>query len=261
MNVIQEAGQMLMRYFGNVGLAHASFKGGYAVNLVSRADAEAQNLIVNKIKKEFPQDLILAEEGDLAKLEYSARELARNFLWVIDPLDGTVNFLHGYPLFAVSIALIWGGQPVAGAIFDPTHKELFWAQKSRGAVLNGKRIFVTKTAKLADSLMVTGFAYDRREKADFYLSYYKRFLSIAHDVRRTGSACIDLAWLAAGRYDGFWELHLNPWDVAAGVLLVQEALGQVTRFDNSAYDIFRSDETLATNGKIHKDCLKILKRG
>ncbi len=254
---VKLAGDILLRYFGKVGLRQARFKGGRSNNLVSIADTEAQEAIAKTIERYCPEDLLLGEEGDLNRLRHSFGDLKEKYLWVIDPCDGTVNFLHGFPMFCVSIAVTLNGEPVLAAILDPIRQELFWAERSRGATRNGKRISVSRPSQLKDSLMITGFAYDRREKANFYLSYCEEFLKICHDIRRTGSACIDLAWLAAGRSDGYWERKLNPWDVAAGALLVQEAGGKITRFNGDPYDIFNCEQTLATNGKIHEECLGI----
>lgn len=157
------------------------------------------------------------------------------------------------------------GRPLVGAVYAPAQNELFWAQQGSGAYLSagkapasGRRLKVTKAARLDNALMVTGFGYDRRERADFYLKYYRSFLRIVHDVRRTGAAAVDLAWLAAGRSDGFWEWSLSPWDVAAGLLLIEEAGGRMTHFDGTQYSIFRSEETLATNGLIHDECLNVV---
>lgn len=257
---VNDAGAVLTRYFGKIGLKQASSKGGRSINLVSIADTQAQQSIVKTIQRHFPDDLLLGEEGDLSRLRHESAALREKYLWVIDPCDGTVNFLHGFPMFCVSIAVTLGGKPVLAAILDPIRKELFWAERGKGAYCNGKRILVSRPQRLQDALMITGFSYDRQEKAYFYVSYYREFLKVCHDVRRTGSACIDLAWLAAGRSDGYWEWKLNPWDVAAGALLVQEAGGKITRFDGSPYDIFNCEQTLATNGKIHPDCLEIFQK-
>ncbi|MBI4668990.1 MAG: inositol monophosphatase [Elusimicrobia bacterium] len=263
---VLEAGSLLRRYFGRLGTAQACFKKNEPINLVSIADTESQRLVVKKIKEFFPGEAILAEEGDLAERK---ERLRSGPLWVLDPLDGTVNFLHGFPAFAVSLAFCVDSEPRLGAVFNPVTGEFFWGEKGRGSYLgagdfstagNFKRLAVSKTKKLADSLMGTGFGYDRRERADFYLKYYRAFLKVSHDVRRMGAAALDLAWLAAGRLDGFWEWQLNSWDVAAGLLLIREAGGTVTHLDGSPYSIFRSEQTLATNGKIYGECLKIIRK-
>ncbi|MBI2069377.1 MAG: inositol monophosphatase [Elusimicrobia bacterium] len=255
-------GDLLRRYFGKITVAQASYKKGDPINLVSVADHESQHLIVGKIRKAFPGEAILAEEGDLSRGDMAFK---KGPLWVLDPLDGTVNFLHGFPCFAVSFAFCMDGRPLVGAVYAPAQNELFWAQQGSGAYLSagkapasGRRLKVTKAARLDNALMVTGFGYDRRERADFYLKYYRSFLRIVHDVRRTGAAAVDLAWLAAGRSDGFWEWSLSPWDVAAGLLLIEEAGGRMTHFDGTQYSIFRSEETLATNGLIHDECLNVV---
>ncbi|MFC1521029.1 inositol monophosphatase family protein [Elusimicrobiota bacterium] len=250
----RDAGKLISRYFGKITHLEARAK-KERLSLVSDADEFAQDLIVNRIKKHFPKDHILAEERDLAKVSSSMKE---GFLWIIDPLDGTINFLHGFPLFSVSVAVVFNGDVVLGSIFDPVRDEFFWAQKGKGAYLNKKKISVTKTKNIEDALMITGFAYDRATRAAFYLSFYEKFVRVAHDVRRTGSACIDLAWVASGRVEGFWEWNLNPWDVASGVVLVNEAGGDMTHFNGKPYSVFNTEETLATNGKVHKGCLKII---
>lgn len=264
------AGGQLLRYFGKIGLSHARFKKNEPTNLVSLADTQTQSFIVQAIGRCFPNDLILAEEGDLSRtLKPDAR---RGFVWVIDPLDGTVNFLHGFPMFAVSIAVCYNEEPCLGAIYAPAFGEFFWAQKAKGAYFQKipellkpqakggsmKLLKVSVTSRLKNSLLLTGFGYDRAKRAAFYLSFVKDFMERCHDVRRCGAACIDLAWLAAGRYDGFWEWMLHPWDVACGILLVREAGGRVSHFSEGPYSIFRSEQTLASNGKIHRELLAVI---
>ncbi|MBI4063817.1 MAG: inositol monophosphatase [Elusimicrobia bacterium] len=263
-----DAGALLLQYFGKIGLAHAQSKENISINVVSQADLQSQELVVRRIRKSFAGESILAEEGDLAKKK---KKLEKGSLWVLDPLDGTVNFLHGFPYFGVSLAYCHDGVPLIGAVYDPVRGELFWAEKGKGAYLESvefrvlsvelkkkKKLRVTNIKKLADALMVTGFGYDRHKRADFYLAYYKAFLTRCHDVRRAGAAALDLAWIAAGRADGFWEWQLNPWDVAAGQILVEEAGGRITHLDGSPYSIFHSEETLASNGNIHDECLKAI---
>lgn len=256
-----QAGAVAKKHLGIVGLGQAKFKGGITANLVSRVDHLSQETIIKRIHRFFPQDRILAEEGDLSHLKDTLR---RGPLWVIDPLDGTINFLHGFPSFGVSIAYCEDSKPVLGAVYDPCRQELFWAKAGSGAYFQGKRgarrpLRVSPTAKLDDALMGTGFGYDRRKNPDFYLRYCKAFMQICHDLRRVGAAALDLAWVAAGRLDGFWEWNLSPWDVAAGALLVSEAGGRVSHFNGSSYSIFQCKETLATNARIHPQCLRVLR--
>ncbi|MBI4369543.1 MAG: inositol monophosphatase [Elusimicrobia bacterium] len=261
------AGAMLDGFFGRVGLRQASAKKNIAVNLVSIADCKTQERAILMIRKNYPGEAILAEEGSYAEARES---FGRGMLWIMDPLDGTVNFLHGYPMFAFSVAYCVDGAPVLGATLDVTRRELFWAERGQGAFLrcfNGiwtasgrdQRLWVSKNSKLKDSLMITGFAYDRQKRAGYYLGFYEKFLRLVHDVRRSGSACLDLAWVAAGRAEGFWEWKLNPWDVAAGALLIQEAGGRMSRFDGSPYQALNSDETLGTNGLVHTESLRFFK--
>lgn len=249
-------GGVLTRYFG---LVNYKLKG--RANLLTEADLRSQREIVSVIKKAFPDHGILAEEGALSRtLTPVPERKARGPLWIIDPLDGTTNYAHTFPAAAVSIGFISGGRTMAGGVFDPFRKEIFLAGRGRGSFLNGRRIKVSRVPKLSRALLVTGFPYDRAEKADFYCSIFSRFMLIAHDIRRMGAASLDLAWLAAGRTDGYWEFGLKPWDVAAGSLLVEEAGGKVGDFSGHTWketeDYGR--QILATNGKIHSEMLKII---
>lgn len=223
------------------------------VDLVTDIDVAAQALIVDGIRQAFPYDAIVAEEDDSAP----AAAARQGSCWYIDPLDGTTNFVHGLPHVGVSIAYLEGGRPQAAAVYDPCKEELFLAQHGTGSFLNGRRLSVSGTPSLDRALLVTGFPYDRRTGADVYLSYFRSFLCAAQDVRRFGSASLDLCYVAAGRFDGFWEWKLKPWDTAAGWLIVEEAGGRVTDFDGAAYDPWLP-RILASNGLIHESALEVL---
>ncbi len=222
-------------------------------NLLTEADLAAQAAVLRVIGAAFPGDGFMAEESPL-------RETTNGRLWIIDPLDGTTNYAHGFPAAAVSIAFSEGGVIKAGGVYDPFRNELFLAGKGGGAFVNGKKLAVSGVTALSRALLVTGFAYDRAERAEFYCRFFSDFMKISHDVRRMGAASLDLCWLAAGRTDGYWEFGLKPWDVAAGKLIVEEAGGKVTDFTGRAWEDIASmgSENLATNGRIHGAMLKII---
>lgn len=220
------------------------------VDLVTDADLASEKYILNAIVKRFPDHSILAEEG-------SSVDNGSDFKWVIDPLDGTTNFAHNFPFYCVSIGCEYRGEVIIGAIFDPERDEMFEAIKSGGARLNGKIIKVTNQSRLERSLLATGFPYDIGTSSEDNLKYFRRFIKRARAIRRAGSAALDLAYLACGRFDGFWELKLHPWDTAAGVLIVREAGGRVTAFDGSRYSIY-DKYLLASNGRIHSQMKDIL---
>jgi len=219
-------------------------------NLVTEVDQESERLIVEHLLAAFPDHNIVAEEG-----EY--RQSEAPFRWIIDPLDGTTNYTHGFPWFCVSIGLESAGELLAGVIYNPMHDELFTATKGGGAFLNGQRLHVSGRAPLQNSLLGTGFPYDCASDPANNFDNFIAFQKAARGIRRAGAAALDLAYVAAGRLDGFWELKLKPWDVAAGVLLVREAGGSVTTFDGTAYDIF-NDRILASNGLIHAEMADLL---
>ncbi|OIP90275.1 MAG: inositol monophosphatase [Syntrophaceae bacterium CG2_30_58_14] len=220
------------------------------INLVTEADRLSEALIVERIRREFPGHDILTEESP---------ETANGsgFRWIIDPLDGTTNYAHGYPVFSVSIALEVKGVIRLGAVYNPMLDELFTADKGAGAFLNGRRLNVSRTERLSRSLLATGFPYDIREDRNNNINYFKVMILSAQAVRRTGSAALDLAYIAAGRFDGFWELKLMPWDTAAGWLLVEEAGGCVTDLRGDPYQL-HSPNILASNGLIHAEMASIL---
>ena len=249
LDALRRSGAVLKRRFGKVGYRE---KG--RANLITAADLESQRAVLATIKRAFPGDDYKAEEDEV-------KLTGAEHLWLVDPLDGTTNYAHGYPASCVSIGVLKRGRPVLGGVYDPSRDELFLAEKGKGATLNGRRLSVSKPRRVADALLVTGFAYDRAERADFYLKGFKAFLTRSHDVRRSGSAALDMAWIAAGRVDGFWEHKLNPWDVAAGWLLVREAGGRVTDFSGRPWSNWRTigSETLATNGRVHLELLRLLR--
>lgn len=247
----KEAGKFLKKNLGKV--RQIDLKSGQERNLVTEIDKKSEELIVNIIKKHYPNHDILAEESG------SKHGSKSDYKWIIDPLDGTTNFTHGLPIFCVSIGLERKGEIILGAIYDPNFDELFTAEKGRGAFLNGRRLRVSTTKELKSSLLVTGFPYNINENPDHCIEHFVNFLLNAQAIRRMGSAALDLAYVAAGRYDGFWEVNLNPWDMAAGVLLVKEAGGEITNFTGTDIDIY-GKQIVASNKSIHKEMLEILKK-
>lgn len=244
------AGRVLLRHFSKP--IRVDFKGD--LNLVTEADREAEALIIKKLKNAFPRHGFLAEEGGGRTV--SGAPVPR-YKWIIDPLDGTTNFAHHFPFFCVSIALEKDGEVILGLVLDPIRKELFFAEKGRGADLNGRPIRVSGAEKINESLLVTGFAYDLRQDMANNLDHFGRFVLRARGVRRTGSAALDLCYVASGRFDGFWEMKLSPWDTAAGALILAEAGGRVTTFSGGAYSIYLR-EILASNGRIHAEMVDVL---
>lgn len=244
----RDAGQLLLERFGRD--ISVTKKGDY--NLVTEADLASEALIIERIKSYYPKHSILAEESGNAVIIGGEN----TWKWIIDPLDGTTNFAHGYPCFCVTLALEHDEEMVIGVTFDPTRNEMFAAERGRGASLNNKPIRVSTTDQLSEALIVTGFPYDFKSKADFG-RHLTDFLLKARGVRRDGSAAIDLAYVACGRFDGFWEEGLNPWDMAAGVLMIEEAGGQVSGYDGAPFSIY-SPPVLATNGLIHSQMSAVL---
>ncbi|HEY7316146.1 MAG TPA: inositol monophosphatase family protein [Candidatus Binatia bacterium] len=220
------------------------------IDLVTSVDRECERQIVDVLRRHFPTHSILAEEEtDRVGTDHRHR-------WIIDPLDGTTNFAHGYPQFSVSIALECDDEVILGLVYDPLRDECFKAVRGEGATLNGSSIQVSAVKELDKALLATGFPYDRREKADFYLGFFKDFMIRSQGIRRNGSAALDLCYVACGRIDGFWELKLRPWDTAAGSLIVTEAGGKLSDFSGGKFSI-RSNETLASNGAIHGEMSEI----
>ncbi|MDE2038713.1 MAG: inositol monophosphatase [Elusimicrobia bacterium] len=247
---LEGSGKILRRHFGR---ARVSFKG--RANMVTQADLESQGWILSLIRSRFPDHDYLAEED-------GAKKTGARHVWVVDPLDGTTNYAHGYPVCCVSIALLEGVRPLLAGVYDPFREEVFLAEAGAGASLNGRSLRVSKARRLSDSLLITGFAYDRAERSAYYAEIFRDVLTRCHDLRRSGSAALDLAWVAAGRADGFWEQELKPWDVAAGLLLVREAGGRVGDFDGKGWDRLEcfGRRTLATNGRLHAELATVLRR-
>ncbi len=215
-------------------------------DLVTAADRDAEALILSILERHFPDDDMLTEESG----QHGNR--GSEFWWVIDPLDGTTNYAHGYPFASVSIGLLYQRQPILGVVYDIFHDRLFRASSGQGATCNRRPIQVSQTAQLSHSLLVSGFAYDRRETQDNNYAEFCHFTHLTQGVRRGGSAAVDLAYVATGQLDGYWERGLSPWDITAGIVLVQEAGGKVTAYDGSQVDVF-SGRLLATNGQIHAE--------
>ena len=241
--IAREAGALLMGYFQR--RVKVEYKGD--VDLVTEADRASEALITRRIRERWPGHNILGEEG-------TRTEQGSEYRWYVDPLDGTTNFAHGFPVFCVSLGLEHNGERVAAVIFDPTRDEMFTSQKGGGAFLNGRPIHVSTISNLAECLVATGFPSHKRHKNPNIFFYHQITLK-THGVRRAGSAALDLCDVACGRFDGFWEFNLNPWDTAAGVLMVEEAGGRVTRFDGQPFRI-DSRETLASNGLVHDALLR-----
>ncbi len=221
------------------------------VDLVTTIDRQSEEIIVDILQKRFPNHSILAEE------ETTITGPQSNHRWIIDPLDGTTNFAHSYPQFCISIALEREGEIIVGLVYDPLREETFKAIRGLGSFLNDSPIQPSKVAEVDQALLATGFPYDRREKASFYLTFLKAFLISSQGIRRNGSAALDLCYLACGRLDGFWEFSLRSWDTAAASLIVQEAGGVLSDFSGNAFSIW-GQETLGSNGLIHNEMRRII---
>lgn len=240
-------GKVLMEYFEKP--FDIEFKGD--ANLVTVADRRSEEAIVSIITKYYPGHQILAEEG-------TTNNNISEYRWIIDPLDGTTNFAHSLPIFAVSIGLELNGNMVMGVVYDPVRGECFTAMEGCGAYLNGKAIHVSKADTLDKSLLATGFPYDRRINPDEYLLYFREFLKTAQEIRRPGAATIDMCYVASGRFDGFWEPKLQPWDIAASAVIVKEAGGRLSDYKGGEFSIY-GKETVASNGKIHGEMIEVLR--
>ena len=246
LKAVKEGGAILMKYFGKI--KSIDYKG--EINLVTEADQRSEEVILSIIKDSYPNHRILAEEtGESGN--------SSSFKWIIDPLDGTTNYAHGYPCFCVSLAIEYEEEVLYGAVYDPVKDELFTAEKGKGAFINGKAIKTSSTKQLDQSLLCTGFPYDVRDDMDSNILNFRTFLMKAQAVRRDGSAALDLCHTAAGRFDGFWEQKLFPWDVAAGGLLVTEAGGKLTNFTGGNFSIY-DKEIVASNGLIHDQMVEAL---
>lgn len=245
---LESAGKAVRRRFGKVGYR---LKG--EANLVTDADLASQKAAIGVIKKSFPEHDFLGEEN-------ARKNTGSPYTWVIDPIDGTTNFAHTFPQCSISIALFYKNQVILGGVLNPITNEMFLAQKGKGATLNGKKIHVSNVKKVHEALLVTGFPYNRNEIMPELLARFERCLRASHDVRRLGSAALDLCWVAAGRLDGYWEQNLNPWDVAAGTLILTEAGGKVTDFNGKKWPKMQDfgHQLLASNGKIHSELKTIV---
>jgi myo-inositol-1(or 4)-monophosphatase len=241
------AGRIHLRRLRHISIAR---KSANPIDLVTEADNEAEAAIIAIIRHAFPDHVVLAEETGASAGESEHR-------WIIDPLDGTTNFAHGYPQFCVSIAYERRGRIELGVVFDALKREWFVARRGKGSRLNGRRIHVSRTPALEMSLLCTGFPYDRRERRRFYLTFWEAFMIRSQGNRRAGAAALDLAYVACGRIDGFWEFGLKAWDVAAGALIVEEAGGRVTNMDGTPLDL-NAGKILATNGRIHREMMDVI---
>ncbi len=249
-NAAKEAGKIIMDYYLR-DVDATSKKNTY--DLVTKADMDAENKIISTIKGKFPEHSLLTEESGEERNK-------SDYCWIIDPLDGTNNFYHKFPMFCVSIALYKKGKPIIGVVFDPIKKELFFAEANKGAFLNDKQINVSTANSLNKSLLALGFYYERGSLMRKSLVQMKKFFyENIHGIRRTGSAALDLCYTACGRFDGYWELKLNPWDYAAGSLILTEAGGKITDVQGKKYNLMMGN-VAASNGKIHKYMMKILKQ-
>jgi len=226
---------------------------GQETNLVTEIDRKAEAMIIERIRRRYPHHAFLGEE-------FGGSDEQSEYKWIIDPLDGTTNFTHGLPIFCVSIGLEVRGELRLGVVYDPNLDELFTAEKGNGAYLNNRRLHVSSVERLGESLLVTGFPYDIKTKTDEILTHFENFLKEAQAVRRLGSAALDLCYVAAGRFGGYWANVLNPWDMAAGVLMVQEAGGKITDLRGFPTTIYNRP-ILATNGLIHEQMVEVLRRG
>jgi myo-inositol-1(or 4)-monophosphatase len=246
---VLKAGEIQMAHFGRA--MRIEKKG--EIDLVTEVDLEIERSFRAMIAERFPGQSVLGEEfqsGD-------GRRIPEGFCWVFDPIDGTTNFAHGLPIFCASLGLELDGRTVLGAIYDPSRRELFTAERGGGAFLNGTRLRVTATDRVINALLCTGFPYDIHNTRDAVVGLFGEFVGRARAVRRLGSAAIDLAYVAAGRLDGFWEQRLHPWDASAASLMVEEAGGRVTRWDNRPFQS-RDDALVASNGAIHDEMLGII---
>jgi len=245
-SIAQQAGRILRESLG--GAFHVEHKG--PVDLVTSVDKEAEQFIVSALRKQFPDHGIVSEEGQ-------GHGPGAEFTWFIDPLDGTTNYVHGYPVFSTSLGLARGGEPVVGVIYQPMTDELFWAGRGQGAFLNGQAIRVSKTARLTEALVATGFPYDIATSGDNNLAEFSRVARIVRSPRCSGSAAIDLCSVACGRLDAYWEKRLSPWDAAAGSLIVTEAGGKITDARGEPWTLW-SSSLLVSNVYVHDELVRIL---
>src|SRR4051812_14244602 len=244
-DIAREAGALLANYFER--RVAFELKGDF--DLVTEADRASEKLVVERLRSHFPSHSIVAEEG-------GGHEGASEYRWYVDPLDGTTNFAHSFPMFNVTMGLERAGEMIAGVIFDPVRQEMFSAERGSGAYLNNRRIRVSACKRLEDSLASTGFP-SRKRHLNVNIHFYHQMAMASHGVRRTGSAAIDLAYVGCGRLDAFWEFGLKPWDMAAGTLLVREAGGGVSDMNGVPHNVTSSEDLLADNGAIHQPVLEL----
>ncbi|MBN1234344.1 MAG: inositol monophosphatase [Candidatus Coatesbacteria bacterium] len=243
----RNSGKILLANFGK--RKELSYKGVF--NLVTESDEASERSIISSLKRNYPNDSVLTEESQPKEADPERR-------WIIDPLDGTNNYAHNFPIFCVSIAFEYWGKIIIGIVYNPVNDEMFSAVKDSGAYLNTKMIKVSSTEKLVNSLLATGFPYDRLEGGETNIEFLSAYLMKAQGIRRTGSAALDLCFLASGRIDGYWELKLSPWDTAAGALIVKEAGGKISCLDGSEWNPFKK-EILASNSIIHDQMIEVAK--
>jgi myo-inositol-1(or 4)-monophosphatase len=243
MDIARESGALLANYFER--RVPFELKGDF--DLVTEADRASEKLVVERLRSHFPQHSIVAEEG-------SGHESASEYRWYVDPLDGTTNFAHSFPMFNVTLGLERGGEMIAGVIYDPIRNEMFSAEHGAGAYLNNRRIRVSACKRLEDTLASTGFP-SRKRHLNINIHFYHQMAMASHGVRRTGSAALDLAYVACGRLDAFWEFGLKPWDMAAGTLIVREAGGTISEMRGGAHRVSSSQDLLADNGFVHEPIL------
>jgi len=247
--IVRQAGAVLKEGYGNV--RHIRQKG--VIDLVTEFDVRSEEIIISSIQKEFPAHAILAEESGL-------NATISDYQWVIDPLDGTTNFAHGIPIFAVTIALLKNNSPIVGVVYDPLRDEMFSAEEGQGATLNNQPIHVSAQAELGQAVISTGFPYDLRTNPRNNLAQFVQFQLRTQAVRHLASAALDCTWTAMGRLDGYWEFGVKPWDIGAGALIVREAGGRVTSVDGE--ENFLSDDTiLVSNSLLHEQMLRVLREG
>jgi myo-inositol-1(or 4)-monophosphatase len=242
--IAREAGALLAELFTQP--MEISYK--RRSDLVTVADQRSEALIVERLRHHFPDHAIVAEEG-------SGHRAPSDYCWYVDPLDGTTNFAHGFPVFSVTLGLVYRGEVIAGVVYDPTREELFTGERGAGAYLNDRRLQVSRTEKLGECLVATGFP-PFATNHDLNIQFYFRFTELSHGIRRAGSAALDLCSVAAGRFDAFWELKLNPWDKAAGSLLVTEAGGRVSDIQGRPFNLL-GDDVFASNGLVHDQMLEV----
>ncbi len=238
--ITREAGALLAQLFKRP--QEISYK--RPLDLVTEADRRSEALIIERLRSYFPKHAVVSEEGGGQKTD-------SDYCWYVDPLDGTTNFAHGFPVFCTTLGLAYRGEVVAGVVYDPLRDEMFAAERGSGAYLNNKRLHVSKTPKLSESLLATGFP-PFANNHELNIWYYFRFTQLCHGIRRAGAAALDLCSVAAGRFEGFWELKLNPWDKAAGSLLVTEAGGRVSDVAGAPFNLL-GDDVFASNGLVHDE--------